>query len=171
MPLPREHLLDELATAYVQAVAAMGGAVIAVSRREYGVDGTVKHIATRGDDGYFETGFPVEFQLKGTTVAAVQGAGAIRYDLAARNYNLIVSRPKTATPYYLFLVCFDRDPASWATIDRDRLMLRASAFWWTESRAKTENTSSVRIEIPVANRLTFDAIVGMLNASEARFSR
>jgi hypothetical protein len=32
MPLPREHLLDELATAYVQAVAAVAGATIAGSR-------------------------------------------------------------------------------------------------------------------------------------------
>jgi len=45
MPLPREHLLDELATAYVQAVAAMAGATIAVSRRDYGVDGVVKDIS------------------------------------------------------------------------------------------------------------------------------
>jgi hypothetical protein len=31
MPLPREHLLDELATAYVQTLAALAGATIAVA--------------------------------------------------------------------------------------------------------------------------------------------
>jgi len=40
MPLPREHLLDELATAYVQTIAAVAGATIAVGRRDYGVDGS-----------------------------------------------------------------------------------------------------------------------------------
>jgi hypothetical protein len=46
MPLPREHLLDELATAYVQAVAAVAGATIAVSN-DYGVDGTLNRSADR----------------------------------------------------------------------------------------------------------------------------
>jgi len=170
MPLPREHLLDELATAYVQVVAAAAGATIAVSRRDYGVDGTVKHIAARGDDGYFETGFPVEFQLKGTTVA-VRGSNAIKYDWKARNHNLIVTRPKTATPYYLFLVCFDLDTATWALVDKERLVLNASAFWWTEFSKRADNASSVRIEIPAANRLTLDAIGAMLDASRARFAR
>jgi len=41
MPLPREHLLDELATAYVQVVAAVAGATIAVCRQDYEVDGTL----------------------------------------------------------------------------------------------------------------------------------
>jgi|SRR5450755_993221 hypothetical protein len=106
MPLPREHLLDELATAYVQTVAALAGATIAVSRRDYGVDGVVKDIAAGGKDGYFETGFPIEFQLKGTAVAG-RASGLIKHDLRARNYNLIVSRSVNAIPYYLFLVCFD----------------------------------------------------------------
>jgi hypothetical protein len=47
MPLPRQHLLDELATAYVQTVVAIAGATIAVSWRDYGIDGTIKEIGTR----------------------------------------------------------------------------------------------------------------------------
>jgi len=42
MPLPREHLLDELATAYVQALVAVAGVTISVSRLDYGVDGTIE---------------------------------------------------------------------------------------------------------------------------------
>ena len=42
MPLPREHLLDELAIAYVQTVVALAGATIAVSRKDYGVDGSLR---------------------------------------------------------------------------------------------------------------------------------
>ena len=45
MPLPPEHLLDELATAYIQALAALAGATIAVSRRDYGVDGTLSKLS------------------------------------------------------------------------------------------------------------------------------
>ena len=51
MPLPRERLLDELATAYVQAVAAVVSATIAISRQDYGVDGKLRHVLkTPGDD-------------------------------------------------------------------------------------------------------------------------
>jgi hypothetical protein len=161
-------LLDELATAYVQAVAALAGATIAVSRRDYGVDGTIKYVGTTADDGYFETGYPVEFQLKGTTVAT-RLSTAIKYDLKARNYNLIVTRKQTATPYYLFLVCFGSDAKKWAVADAESLVLNASAFWWTGFGPRSENTASVRVEIPVANRLTFGAIEDFLRGSEARF--
>jgi hypothetical protein len=46
MALPPEHLLDELATAYVQAIVSAAGATIAVSRLDYGVDGTLKARST-----------------------------------------------------------------------------------------------------------------------------
>lgn len=170
MPLPKAHLLDELATAYVHALAAVAGATIAVSRRDYGVDGTIKQIATTDDDGYFETGFPVEFQLKGTAIER-SASRSVAYDLRARNYNLIVARRVSATPFYLFLVCFGSDPAKWAVADTEVLALNASAYWWTDSGARTENAATVRIEIPAENRLTSNAIDVMLRASQARFVR
>jgi hypothetical protein len=168
MPLPREHLLDELATAYVQIVAAAAGATIAVSRRDYGVDGTVKQILS-AQDGYYEGGYPIEFQLKGTTVATQQDT--VRYDLNARNYNLVVTRGKLATPCYLFLICFPRDVAEWAIAAENKLVLNASAFWWTDSGSRTQNVESVRIQIPAKNRLTSDAIEAMLTAARARVRR
>ena len=89
MALPRQHLLDALATAYVQAVAAAGGATIAVGR-DFGVDGTLKHIV-KVKERFVESGFPVEFQLKGTTSASIRKT-AIVYDLKVRNHDLIVFR-------------------------------------------------------------------------------
>lgn len=172
MPLPREHLLDELATAYVQAVAAVGGATIAVSR-DYGIDGTLSQIEQlRTDQGtrFVPSGFPVDFQLKGTTVASSR-EDRIQYDLNVRNYDLIVSRPAQATPYYLFLVCFDGAPELWFELQPGELILKASAFWWTETGPKTSNTSTVRIGIPPENRLGPDAIESMLKASRERFER
>jgi len=168
MPLPREHLLDELATAYVQAVAAAAGATIAVSRLDYGVDGTLKHIVKAEGDRFIESGFPVDFQLKGTTGTAIDDDW-VAYDLKVRNFDLIVTRSQTATPYYLFLVCFGPDMQRWIVEGHERLILAASAYWWTESGAATENSSSVRIDIPIANRLTSAAIEGMLKASKDRF--
>jgi hypothetical protein len=95
MALPREHLLDELATAYAQAVAAFAGATIAVSRTDYGVDGTLKHIVRTLNGKYVEAGFPVDFQLKATSVADVEGEH-VHFDLRVRNYDLIVTRETIA---------------------------------------------------------------------------
>jgi hypothetical protein len=172
MPLPREHLIDELATAYVQAVAAVAGATIAVGR-DYGVDGTLNHIVRAKKDGaegykFIPDGFSVEYQLKGTTTAAVR-EDYVEYDLNARAYDLIVGRSPVATPLYLFLVCFGPDAEHWIGIQPEQLILRASAYWWKPSAAPTRNISTVRIAIPVMGRLTSDAIADMLEASKARF--
>ena len=82
MPVPRGHLLDELATAYVQAVAAVAGATIAGSR-DYGVDGVLHQIELVQSDqatDFIPSGFPVDFQLKATTVAEI-GKDRVQYRL------------------------------------------------------------------------------------------
>jgi hypothetical protein len=168
MPLPPEHLLDELATAYVQIVAAAAGATIAVSRQDYGVDGPLKSIVRTAEGRYVESGFPVDFQLKGTTTAEMHNEH-VRYDLRARNYELVVKRQQFATPYYLFLVCFQSGPGEWLEERLQSLILSASAYWWTQTGPATGNASTVRINIPVKNRLASQAIRIMLQASQDRF--
>lgn len=54
------------------------------------------------NDRFNESGFAVDFQLKGTTVARVT-KDFVTFDLNARNYDLIVTREGNASPYYLFI--------------------------------------------------------------------
>jgi Domain of unknown function (DUF4365) len=169
MALPREHLLDELATAYVQAIAARGGATIAVSRRDYGVDGTLHHIVKLKEQ-FVPSGFPIEFQLKGTTAAKIVDVALI-FDLKVRNYNLVVTRHPRGIPLYLFLVCFGSDIDQWIGEEDEQLTLRASAYWWMTSDIVTRNVSNVRIKIPIANRLTSRSIEDMLQSATKRFER
>jgi hypothetical protein len=117
---------------------------------------------------FIPSGFPVDFQLKGTTIASVREE-RVQYDLKVRNYDLIVSRPVLGTPYYLFLVSFDGDLEEWFALKPSELILKASAFWWTEAGPRTTNSSTVRIGIPLENRLTPDAIERMLRGSKERF--
>jgi hypothetical protein len=166
MPLPREHLIDELATAYIQTIAAAAGCTIAVSRRDYGVDGTLKHIVKDGPR-FIESGFPVDFQAKGTIIAPIVD-DQLTYDLNVRNYNLIVTRSPNATPYYLFLVCFASE-GDWIVEESERLAFNASAYWWTVSGIRSDNITSVRIRIPRLNQLTSGAIEHMLAASREKF--
>jgi hypothetical protein len=169
MPLPREHLLDELATAYVQVIAAAGGATIAISRRDYGVDGTLKHIVKAPGDRFAESGFPVDFQLKGATTATIDSTNIV-YDLKVRNYDLIVERGISAAPYYLFLVCFDEDADRWIVQSSGQLILCASAYWWTHAGQRSGNSSSVRINIPAAQRLSVRSVSDILLAAKQRYA-
>lgn len=91
---------------------------------------------------FIPSGFPVDFQLKGTTIASVREE-RVQYDLKVRNYDLIVSRPVLGTPYYLFLVSFDGDLEEWFALKPSELILKASAFWWTEAGPRTTNSSTV----------------------------
>ena len=85
--------------AYIQAIAAASGAIIAIGGRDYGVDGTLRHILKIEDEKYGQSGFSVDYQLKGTTIAALEG-GAIKYDLKARSYDAIVTRQFSETPFF-----------------------------------------------------------------------
>jgi hypothetical protein len=117
---------------------------------------------------YAESGFPVDFQLKGTTAAEFH-ADHIRYDLWVRNFNLIVTRPRTAIPYYLFLVCFSSQEEDWIAVEDERLVLGASAFWWTSLGARSQNAASVRLRIPIGNRLTSSAIDDIMTKARAEY--
>jgi hypothetical protein len=169
MPLPPEHLLDELATAYVQAVAAVAGATIAVSRHDYGVDGTFKLIVRAAGNRFIESGFPVDFQLKGTTVAA-RNANDVTFDLKVRNYNLIAERELSAAPYYLLLVCFLADANRWIVQTPEELILNASAYWWTHTGLRSRNVASVRIRIPSAQTLNVQSLERILELAKQRFA-
>ncbi len=110
MALPREHLLDELATAYVQVMAAMAGAIIAKGR-DYGVDGMLRHIVQTPSGVFIETDAVLDFQVK----ASVLDPGndhSIAFDLLVRNYNAIVTRRPNRIPFFLFLICF-RAESDW----------------------------------------------------------
>jgi hypothetical protein len=168
MHLPRDHLLDDLATFYVEVVAAAAGAAIAASRSDDGVCGTLRHVvkaSKRESQGSkcVSSGFSVEFQIKGTTAATV-GKDYVAYDLGARNYDLIVTRATIATPVYLFLVCFGAE--HWVAVEKEELILRASAYWWRRSGVPANNGPTVRIEIPVVSRLTPNALRYMLEGAK-----
>jgi hypothetical protein len=117
---------------------------------------------------FIESGFPVDFQLKGTTTAAIIGSNVI-YDLKVRNYDLIVERGVSATPYYLFLVSFGKNADRWIVEAPEELILSASAYWWTHTGQSSDNTSSVRIEIPVTQRLSVLSLKDILEATRKRF--
>jgi hypothetical protein len=166
MPLPYSHLIDKLATAFLQAMAATAGCTIAVQRRDYGIDGTFRYIAP--DSGHHETGFPVDFQLKATALGTFD-KNDIVLDLKVANYNKIVTRPARAAPYYLILVCFPPKIQNWLRISDEELVLAARAYWWTGVGTNAQLQSTKRIRIPTIQRLNNDSISNMFAVAEARY--
>lgn len=92
------------------------------------------------------------------------------YDLAVRNYNLIAGRDPLATPYYLFLVRFDANPDQWVVEEPERLILSASAYWWTLSGMVSNNDFSVRVRIPLSQRLEVASLGGILPSASDRLA-
>lgn len=145
---------------------------MSVSRLDYGIDGTIRQIVRvtkkeTGQQRFVPSGFPVDFQLKGTSTAVDEGAQVV-YDLKARNFDQIVGRKPQEAPLYLFLICFSSKVDSWVTLDSKRLVLNASAFWWRERSNQTGNSSTVRLNIPAANRLNTDSMRRLLDSSRNR---
>jgi hypothetical protein len=68
---------------------------------------------------------------------------------------------------FLGMLCIR--PATWIVLNAEALILNASAFWWTEGGARSANVATVRIEIPLANRLTSQVIEDMLTGAKKRF--
>jgi Domain of unknown function (DUF4365) len=128
------------------------------------------HRIVRLKEQFVPAGFPIEFQLKGTTTAKIVDANVI-FDLDVRSFNLVATRHPRGIPLYLFLVCFGSDLDQWIGEEDEQLTLRASAYWWMTSDNASRNVSSVRIKAPVANRLTSRAIADMLQAANKRFKR
>ncbi|WP_315724819.1 MULTISPECIES: DUF4365 domain-containing protein [unclassified Bradyrhizobium] len=167
MNLPASHLIDELAASFIQATAAVAGCTISVQRKDYGIDVTLRGVE-KSDSGYFETGFPVDLQIKATTTAKFQN-DAVIFDLKVSNYDKIARRKPRSAPYYLVLVCFETAQEGWCRISDQDLTLGARAYWWSTDTAKPENRSSARIRIPIDQRLNREAIESMITAAEARY--
>jgi len=167
MSLPPSHFSDELATAYVQIVAASAGCTVSVQRRDYGVDVTLRQILET-EMGYLETGFPVDIQIK-STISIEEDADEVRYDLKATNYNKIVARGRRSAPYYLALIVFPVSIKDWMRLSPEDLVLRARGFWWSSSDDQVANSSTRRVRLPKAQRLTEHSLVEMLIEAAARY--
>ena len=133
---------------------------------DHGVDFDVKKLTPLRRGGavrYLESGQVIQLQLKATTQASViVEEGHVRYDLEAKTYNDLVDRRTLGSPLYLCLCILPNDNHDWLSLcERDdtvegRLHLTGKFFWYRppENGVHTNNVQSIRIAIPLANRMT-----------------
>ena len=87
-----EHMKEELSRAYLMAVIAKSGMMFSKSELDYGIDGSVKDVEIREEDGkkrHVETGFSIDIQLKATVNTTIEN-GYISYKLDVKNYNDLI---------------------------------------------------------------------------------
>jgi len=122
-----------------------------------GVDATVH-------DGGIQT----DWQLKGTSSPEFSADGKmLHFDLDVRTYNLFVGERNASA--YLGVVVMPNDPVDWVATRKDIVSLRHCGYWQKiTGMAATTNTSTVRIHLPVRQRLTVAAVRRIMQAERKR---
>lgn len=166
--ITQQHTQESLSRAFVYAVAGMAGVNLSIDRTfDYGIDGTFRPVAVRGDRRV-ENGIALDFQLKCTT-QWVEDEDQIRYDLKAKNFNDMVTREEDAVSIILLLLCIPTEQARWAEFSGDHLILRKCCFFGFMQGEPVQNESSTRrVWIPRANLLTAESLNHLLWAERRR---
>lgn len=164
--LTEAHIKERLSVAYVDALAGRAGVNVSTRRNDYGVDGTFHPVVSMGG-ALVESGFPVEFQLK-SSINWMTDSADIVYDLEVRAYNSMVGRDPKSLPLVLILLCLPQKDSLWLRHSEKGLFLKNCCYWlWLPAGKETQNQSTVRVRIPRANRLTPEAIDGLLMRARA----
>ena len=99
-------------------------------------------------------------QLKATADECIQGNDMV-FDVPIKNYDDL--RRERVVPAMLVVLHLPKAEDDWMSHDIDRLSLRNNAYYFNlRGREASTNSSTVRIRIPVAQRLTRDSLLGLL---------
>lgn len=129
-----------------------------VADDEHGVDMTV-HSAD----------ITLDFQLKATSHPEVV-EGCLIHDLDVRTYDLLRSPTRSAYGVLALVVVGD-DTDNWLDMDDSGTKIARSAYYLPMiGLPATENDSTVRLKIPMANLLTVEAMKALIDAEAKRWA-
>lgn len=155
--LPDTEIQKEMSEAYLRAVVFRVGFGLDEPKNDRGIDGTIRdpNRLGRGIDR-------IDYQLKSTTRYEIRDANII-YDLRVENYNQLVI--ETDVPRVLILYLMPPDSDQWLSHSVDELILRKCAYWVSlMSMPRSPNSSTQRVEVPLANIFSHDELPGMLHS-------
>lgn len=124
-----------------------------------GVDATVH-------DG----GISTDWQLKGTSSPNWSAdKKTLYFDLDVRTYNLFIGDRNSSG--YLGVVVVPDDDAQWATVSDKELLLRHCGYWQKITGLPASvNTTSVRIHLPITQKLDVVQMRDIMAAERKRIS-
>jgi len=157
--LTENHIKEGLSRAFILAVAHRAGLNCALHAFDYGLDGTFRHIKTRGTRR-IDSGFSIDFQAKASESCTFD-AEFVSYNLEAKSHKDLVD-DTVGAPRILIVLALPSDQATWLEISPDALVLRRCA-WWTSLRgqAATKNSTTQIVKIPTTQVFDVAALIAM----------
>jgi hypothetical protein len=143
--------------AFVVAVSSAAGYTVSWQADDvYGVDVVVRWDAV-----------PVDFQLK-ATASPEYGDGCLKFDLDVPTYDKLRDRVRGG-PGYLLVAVIPENVGDWLKQQDDELLLRHRAFWIDlTGQPSTDNTTKVRVYLPLGNLLDVEALHGIMARARER---
>jgi hypothetical protein len=162
------HTQEQLTRAHLYGLAGTAGVNLSIERsHDYGVDGSFHPVFVRGNRRV-ETGFPIQFQAK-STINWEHKDGLIVYDLAAKNYNDLVSRSAEEVTLMLILLALPKQTVDWHVAASAGTTLRKCCYWHVLSGTpKGTEEGTVRIKIPDTQLLTPFSLNELLDEERSR---
>lgn len=162
--MTEEQIKEAISRRYVELVASRAGFKCQQPTPDNGVDMSVSRAVPRAEgDGvrYYDDGKYLDVQLKCTVQSQVVFAqDHLKFDLEAKAFNDLVQRriDQALVPLILVVLVLPDDAATWVTVGPEQLVVQRCAFWFQpdQNTERTENSSSIRISIPLANMLDLD---------------
>jgi hypothetical protein len=153
-PTDRE---EALSSAYVRAIAAHAGYVVATM--DFDRDGIDIEIKAGGSMRP-----SLGIQLKATINLGEPKAGVFSFPLKRRNYDLL--RIPTQTPRILIVLSLPKDMAGWLAVTTESLVLRRCAFWASLAGfPDTDNTDSVSVPVEKGNLFDVECLMALMEKS------
>jgi hypothetical protein len=142
------------------AVAASAGVQVQPLQDDVeGVDVVLRH-----------EGISVDVQLKATSVPKY-GQGILKFDLDVKTYDKLRAVPRTA-PGYLVVAVLPADRRRWVSHERVHMRMRRLAYWLDMTgMPDVPNSVTVRVEIPLSNRVTEAAVVEIMADARQRLMK
>lgn len=162
MPLPMQTKEERFSIAFCRALAACSGVNYSTEDCDFGLDGSFCSVSRRKDGRFFSDGVRIDFQAKSTKNIEISGDDLI-YDLEVKNYrDLIVT--DTFSPRILVLYLLPEHEDQWMIFNERDVIVQHGAYWCSlRGHEDTLNTSTIRIRVPLAQKLTTFELARLLH--------
>jgi hypothetical protein len=153
--LPESARKELFSYAYVTAIAAAAQCEVLAPKMDFdSVDAQIFSMSGRRPQ--------INVQLKATAQDCVAGDTVV-FDLPVKNYNDLRSVER-CVPAMLVVLHLPKEELDWISHTIDLLSLRNSAYYYNLSGLPPiENTTTVRLRIPSAQRLTKESLQTLLD--------
>jgi hypothetical protein len=164
MSIAQQHIQELLSKAYISAVVAGAGYILAPpAQPEYGIDGMIHAVRYRRGKLY-QTPDGVALQIKSTTDYFFRRNQVI-YEMDVDAYNKIARDPNEPeeNPTILLLYCMPEDPERWLSLGEDELILRQCCYWHYEENYCSDNRSTKIVYLNKSNVFDILAVARLYN--------